>query len=155
MFTGDRSGDFLYAALHRAGIANQPDSIDRDDGLQVSGAWIGAACRCAPPANKPTASQLKACLSYLVEEIQELAPRVVLALGGIAWTASLRALHAAGHEIPRPRPRFGHAVECDLGTLTLVGSYHVSQLNTFTGRLTPDMFDAVLHRVQELAAQGA
>ncbi len=150
MFTGDRSGDFLFAGLHRAGFANQPESTSRDDGLQLDGMWIGAACRCAPPANKPTSSQLTACRPWLVGELEVLQPRVILALGGIAWAACLRSLADLGEAIPRPRPKFGHGAECRIGERVLIGSYHVSQLNTFTGRLTPAMFDEILQRVRSL-----
>ena len=109
MFTGDRSGDFLYAALHRAGLANQPGSTDRDDGLKLDGVYITAPLRCAPPGNKPTATQLANCSSYLLDELAVVRPAVIVALGGIGWNATLRALQEAGAEIPRPRPRFGHS----------------------------------------------
>ncbi|MFO0873603.1 MAG: uracil-DNA glycosylase [Phycisphaerales bacterium] len=155
MFTGDRSGDFLYAALHRAGLASQPMSTSRDDGLSLHGVYIAAACRCAPPANRPTPAQLANCRGWLVDEIVALRPRTIVALGGIGWNASLAALAATdglGVRIPRPRPRFAHAacVRLDVaggdrsGTIVLLGCYHVSQQNTFTGRLTPPMLDAVL-----------
>lgn len=151
MFTGDRSGDFLYAALHRVGLANQPDSTHRDDGLKLTNVYITAAQHCAPPANKPTASQLRACRSYLVDELRLLQPRVVLCLGGIAWKAALSALADRGDAMPRPLPSFAHAAEHRIGQITLLGSYHVSQQNTFTGRLTEPMFDAVLNRAKSLA----
>ena len=154
MFTGDRSGDFLFAALHRAGYASQAESSSKDDGLRLDGIWIGAACRCAPPSNKPTSKQLAACRPWLAGELELLQPRVILALGGIAWAACLRSLVDLGEPVPRPRPRFGHGVECRIGERVLLGSYHVSQLNTFTGRLTPDMFDEILQRVRVLSEAG-
>ncbi|HRP63254.1 MAG TPA: uracil-DNA glycosylase [Phycisphaerales bacterium] len=146
MFTGDRSGDFLYAALHRAGFANQPHSVSRDDGLSLRGVYISAAVRCAPPANKPTPTQRANCLPYLVEEIRLLKPRVLVCLGSIGWDAALTALREVGRVIPTPRPKFGHAREITLGEIALLGCYHVSQQNTFTGRLTEPMIDAVLRR---------
>ena len=154
MFTGDRSGDWLYAALHRAGLANQPQSVDRDDGLELRGVWISAAVRCAPPANKPTTQERDRCLPFLARELAELpAARVVLALGAFGWDGALRALAARGLEIPRPRPRFGHGAEARIGGeagMTLLGSYHPSQQNTFTGKLTEEMLDRVLVRAQEI-----
>lgn len=152
MFTGDRSGDFLYAALHRAGLANQPESIDRSDGLALSGVYITAALRCAPPGNKPTAAQLRACAPYLEQELTIMQPRVVFCLGGISWNATMKALAGINIAIPRPRPKFGHAAEVDLDPLTVIGCYHVSQQNTFTGRLTESMLDEVLARAKRLAA---
>ncbi len=152
MFTGDRSGDFLYAGLFHAGLASQPDSRDRDDGLELRGAYISAACRCAPPRNKPTTAQLDSCASYLDRELEALAAtRVLLCLGGIAWDAALRLLQRAGHELPRPRPRFGHGSELRLGDRVVLGCYHVSQLHTFTGRLTKRMRAQVLRRATQLA----
>lgn len=148
MFTGDRSGDFLYAALHRAGFANQPHSVSRDDGLSLRGVYISAAVRCAPPANKPTPTQRANCLPYLVEEIRLLKPRVLVCLGSIGWDGALTALREAGRVIPTPRPKFGHACEITLGDIKMLGCYHVSQQNTFTGRLTEPMIDAVLHRAR-------
>jgi len=153
MFTGDRSGDFLYAALHRAGLANQPEATTRDDGLELHGVFIGAALRCAPPANRPTPAQLAACASYLADEVTILRPAVILCLGGIAWNAVLGVLRDHGHEVPKPRPRFGHGAEYPIGAITLLGSYHVSQQNTFTGRLTEQMLDTVLQRAKQLAAK--
>lgn len=150
MFTGDRSGDFLYAALHRAGLANQATSVTRDDGLRLTNVYITAACRCAPPGNHPTPSQLANCRSYLVEEIESLRPRVMICLGGIAWNAALGALAARGFAIPTPKPKFAHAGEILIETHTLLGCYHVSQQNTFTGRLTSAMLDAVLMRAKQV-----
>jgi uracil-DNA glycosylase len=148
VFTGDRSGDWLFAALHRTGFANQPTSVHRDDGLRLTDAFVAAAVRCAPPANKPLPAERDNCLPYAAAEL-ELMPsvRVIVALGGFAWDAALR-LHAP----VRPRPRFGHAAEADLpGRRILIGCYHPSQQNTFTGRLTEQMTDAVLERAGQLA----
>ena len=153
MFTGDRSGDFLYAGLYRAGLANQPQAERRDDGLRLSGVYITAALRCAPPGNKPTARQLTDCRSYLVEEIGVLRPAVIVCLGAIAWNAALAALGDAECEIPRPKPKFSHGAECRLQTITLLACYHVSQQNTFTGRLTERMLDDVLRRAKAMAAR--
>ena len=152
VFTGDASGDFLWPAMHAAGLANQPVGRRLDDGLELRGAWIAAAVRCAPPANKPTPDEEDRCRPYLVEELRLLADvRVLVALGGIAWNAALRVLAASGIDIPRPRPAFGHGAETRLGPYALVGTYHPSQQNTFTGRLTPPMLEAVLRRAVELA----
>jgi uracil-DNA glycosylase len=147
VFTGDRSGDWLFAALHRAGFANQSLSVHRDDGLELSGAWISAAVRCAPPANKPTPTERDTCLPWTVAELGHLADlRVVVCLGAFAWDATL------GHPSPRPRPRFGHHAVFDDGTwLTLLGCFHPSQQNTFTGKLTEPMLDAVFRRARELS----
>ena len=151
IFTGDRSGDFLFAALHRTGFANQPTSTSRDDGLSLRDVYIAAVVRCAPPGNEPLPDERANCLPYLVREIG-LLPRLrtILALGGYAWDGVLRALAAAGEELPTT-PRFGHGAEAGAGRLTLIGSYHPSQQNTFTGRLTTAMLDAVLRRAGELA----
>jgi uracil-DNA glycosylase family 4 len=152
MFTGDRSGDWLYAALHRAGLASREQSRARDDGLRLRGAYVTAVVRCAPPANRPTPNERDRCLPYLVEELPLLAEvRVLLALGAFAWQGALRCAAALGHPPPRPRPRFGHGAEADLGAYALLGSYHPSQQNTFTGRLTAAMLDAVLARAIELS----
>ncbi len=151
MFTGDRSGDFLYAALNRAGMANQPVATSRDDGLRLSGVYITASLRCAPPGNKPTADQLNACRTYLVDEIRILQPRVILCLGGISWNTTLRAMAGLGCEIPTPKPKFGHGCELVLEEAMLLGCYHVSQQNTFTGRLTEAMVDAILKRARQFA----
>jgi uracil-DNA glycosylase family 4 len=146
MFTGDRSGDFLYAALHRAGLASQSRSERRDDGLRLTGVYITAALHCAPPGNRPTREQLTACSPWLREELEILRPPVAICLGGVAWNAALRALQATGGAVPRPKPKFAHGAECEVGSTTLLGCYHVSQQNTFTGRLTEPMLDAVLRR---------
>lgn len=152
MFTGDRSGDWLFAALHRAGFANQPTSVAADDGLQLTGVRITAAVRCAPPANQPTPAERDTCAPWVDAELRLLTQvRVVVALGGFAWAASLAALGRAGVAVPRPRPRFGHGAEVPMGQRTLVGSFHPSQQNTFTGRLTEAMLDEVLGRAQILA----
>jgi uracil-DNA glycosylase family 4 len=146
IFTGDRSGDFLFAALYRAGLANRPVSRHREDGLRLSGAWISAAVRCAPPRNKPTPSERDACLSYATREIELLDARVVVCLGAFAWDAALRIFELS------PKPKFAHAAEAKAGGVTLLGCYHPSQQNTFTGVLTPAMLDAVLLRALSLAA---
>jgi len=151
MFTGDRSGEWLYAALHRAGFANRPASSRRDDGLRLDGAYVTAVVRCAPPANKPTPQERDACLPYLERELTLLAScRTIVALGSFAWDGSLRALRALGMEVPTPRPRFGHGSEATVGEWGLLGCYHPSQQNTFTGRLTEPMLDDVLGRAREL-----
>jgi uracil-DNA glycosylase family 4 len=158
MFTGDRSGDFLYAALSRAGFASQPLSRARDDGLRLRDAWITAAVRCAPPANRPQPSERDACLPWTVAELALLERvRVVVCLGAFAWDAALRLIVAAGADVamPRPRPRFGHGVELALDGRQLLGCFHPSQQNTFTGRLTEPMIDAVLARARALAGLGA
>jgi uracil-DNA glycosylase family 4 len=153
MFTGDRSGDWLYAALHRAGLANQPSSVASGDGLRLQGAWVTATVRCAPPANKPTPGERDTCLPFLQRELELLTEvRVLLCLGSFGWDGALRSLAAIGHEVPRPRPKFGHGAEAAVGPYALVGSYHPSQQNTFTGKLTEPMTDAVLERAVELAA---
>jgi uracil-DNA glycosylase len=153
VFTGDRSGDWLFAALHRAGFASRPTSVHRDDGLTLHGAWITAAVRCAPPANKPTPDERDACLPWTVAELGQLrALRVVVCLGAFAWDAALRLRAAAGASAPRPRPRFGHGAEFDDGAwLTMLGCFHPSQQNTFTGKLTAPMLDDVFARARELA----
>jgi uracil-DNA glycosylase family 4 len=154
VFTGDRSGDWLFAALHRAGFANQPASRHRDDGLALDGCWVTAAVRCAPPANKPTPSERDTCLPYAVRELELLIrASVIVCLGGFAWDAALRILLARGGELPRPRPRFGHGAEVEVDRFTLLGCFHPSQQNTFTGRLTEPMLDSVLARARELAGE--
>ncbi len=155
MFTGDRSGDFLFAALFRAGLASKPVSESRDDGLLLHDAWITAAVRCAPPANRPTPAERDACLPFAARELVLLEDvRVVLCLGAFAWDAALRLLATAGENgtlLPSPRPRFGHGAEFHDEPYALIGCYHPSQQNTFTGRLTASMMDAVLSRARELA----
>jgi uracil-DNA glycosylase family 4 len=144
IFTGDRSGDWLYAALHRFGFANQPASTHRGDGLQLIRTYVTAAARCAPPDNKPTPEEFETCRSYLERELRlQERVRVVVALGRSAFDAYLHARRVLGQPVPRPRPRFAHAACHDLGKLTLLGSYHPSQRNTQTGLLTPAMFDRV------------
>jgi uracil-DNA glycosylase len=156
IFTGDRSGDFLFAALHRVGLANQPGSVAVDDGLEVRHTRLFAALRCAPPGNHPTPAERDQCAPWLHREMILLRPtlQVVVALGGFAWSAFWPALHAVyGLAAPRPRPSFGHGVEHGVGgdAPVLVGCYHVSQQNTFTGRLTPPMLDKILIRARQLA----
>jgi uracil-DNA glycosylase family 4 len=152
IFTGDRSGDFLFAALHRTSFANQPTSVHAGDGLALRDAWITAAVRCAPPANRPTPAERDACLPWTVAELAHLTDvRVVLCLGAFAWDAALRLRAAAGSPSPRPRPRFGHDVLWDAEPWPQLGCFHPSQQNTFTGRLTPAMLDAVLLRARSVA----
>jgi len=152
MFTGDRSGDFLYAALHRAGLANQPTSERIGDGLELKGVYITAAARCAPPGNKPTPGQLENCRPYLIQELAVLRPAVIICLGAIGWNSALAALATGGIILPKPRPKFGHGIECRLGSSTVLGCYHVSQQNTFTGRLTAKMIDQVIERAKAIAS---
>jgi len=145
VFTGDRSGDFLYASMYRCGLANQPTSVALDDGLELSGAYVAAVNRCAPPGNKPTPEERDTCLPYLEREIAALTElRSIVALGAFAWDGILRALAALGHATPRPKPRFRHGAEATVGPYRLVGCFHPSQQNTFTGKLTPEMLDEVL-----------
>jgi uracil-DNA glycosylase len=149
VFTGDASGDFLFAGLYRAGFASQPVSVSSDDGLALRDAWIAAAVRCAPPDNRPTPLEFATCGPFLAREIAALGNlRVILALGALAWRSALEALARNGVTVPRPMPKFAHGAEVDLGRATLFGSYHVSQQNTNTGRLTAEMFDAVLGRAK-------
>ena len=152
IFTGDRSGDWLFAALHRTAFANQPTSVARDDGLRLENAYVAAAVRCAPPANRPLPSERDNCLPYLVRELSLLpSVRVIVALGSFAWDAALRALGALDLSIPRPRPKFGHGASAEVGRFTLLGCFHPSQQNTFTGRLTESMLDDVLGLARRLA----
>src|SRR5437899_734526 len=151
IFTGDRSGDWLFAALHRAGFANQPTSVRRGDGLALRGCYILAAVRCAPPANQPTPAERDACLPFAVEELALLRhARVLVCLGSFAWEAALRILRERGCDA-KPKPRFGHLAEARVGPYILVGCYHPSQQNTFTGKLTEPMIDAVMERAKTLA----
>ena len=149
VFTGDRSGDWLYAAMHRAGLANQAESVSVDDGLRLEDAFVTAAVRCAPPANRPTPQERDNCLPYAAEELELLHEvRVIVCLGGFAWDAALRVTGSRA----RPRPKFGHGAEHRLaGGRVLLGCYHPSQQNTFTGRLTEAMMDEVLQRAVRIA----
>jgi uracil-DNA glycosylase family 4 len=151
MFTGDRSGDFLFGSMYRTGFANQPTSVAVDDGLALRGAWITAVNRCAPPDNRPTPEERDRCLPFLERELDELVDvRVVVALGAFAWEGFLLAGARRGFAL-RPRPRFGHGAEVDVGSWRLIGTFHPSQQNTFTRRLTEPMLDAVFLRARELA----
>jgi uracil-DNA glycosylase len=153
VFTGDESGEFLWRALHAQGLSDRAVSRRAGDGLTLHRLRIAAAVRCAPPANRPTPEEQDRCRPYLVRELQLLPDvRVVLPLGSIAWDAALRSLAAMGHPTPRPKPRFGHGAEAGIGPYTLLGSYHPSQQNTFTGRLTQPMLQQVLARARELAS---
>ncbi|HVJ98832.1 MAG TPA: uracil-DNA glycosylase [Acidimicrobiia bacterium] len=154
VFTGDRSGDFLFASLFRTGFANQPESVALDDGLELRDAYIAAAVRCAPPANKPTPAERDACLPFLVRELKLLTELcVIVALGGFGyeavWTA-LRSAELPGVELPARRPKFAHGLEVDCGRITIVCTFHPSQQNTFTGRLTPEMQDEVFRRARSI-----
>jgi uracil-DNA glycosylase family 4 len=152
LFTGDRSGDFLFASLHRTGFANLATSVSIDDGLRLTGLYLAAVVRCAPPDNKPLPEERQACLPYLVHELALLPKtRVIVALGAFAWDGVIRALASRGHR-SAPRPKFGHLAEAGIGPYTLLGSYHPSQQNTFTGRLTEPMLDAAMIRARELSA---
>lgn len=152
VFTGDASGDFLWAALHAVGLADRPVSRRADDGLTLTDAYVAAAVRCAPPANKPTIKERDTCAPFLARELGLLANiRVVVALGAFGWDAGLRAMATLGHPV-RPKPPFGHGAEARIGPYVLLGSYHPSQQNVFTGRLTRSMFDAVLRRTIVLAS---
>jgi uracil-DNA glycosylase family 4 len=152
VFTGDRSGDWLFASLHRTGFANQPTSVSRDDGLRLRDCWVTAAVRCAPPANRPTTTERDNCLPWTARELERLLDvRVIVCLGGFAWDAALRLRGAQGEPVPRPKPRFGHGAELPAERLPLLGCFHPSQQNTFTGRLTEPMMDAVFVRARELA----
>jgi uracil-DNA glycosylase len=148
VFTGDRSGDWLFASMHRTGFANQPLSISRDDGLRLNDAYVAAAVRCAPPANKPLPAERDNCLPYAREELDLIEPKVIVCLGAYAWDAACRLLSI------KPKPKFGHGAEhrVDAGPL-LIGSFHPSQQNTFTGKLTAEMTDAVFERAREAATR--
>jgi uracil-DNA glycosylase family 4 len=157
IFTGDSSGDWLFASLHRTGLARTATSVHAGDGQQLIGTRMVAAVRCAPPQNKPTTTERDTCAPWIAREVTLVAPSVkaVVCLGAFGWTAALRALGEAGFTIPKPRPRFGHGAEVSLsgphGAIALLGSYHPSQQNTFTGKLTRPMLDAVFTRAQEIA----
>lgn len=152
VFTGDRSGDWLFASLYRTGLANQAISVSRDDGLELCDCWVAAAVRCAPPANKPTPQERDNCLPFSRAEL-ELLPevRVVVCLGAFAWDAALRLRAQLGDPPPRPKPRFAHGAALPGERLTLLGSFHPSQQNTFTGKLTESMMDAVFMNARERA----
>jgi uracil-DNA glycosylase len=156
IFTGDRSGDWLFSALHRAGLANQPTSVSADDGLRLRGAYVTAVNRCPPPGNRPTTEERDNCLPYLVRELRLLRRgRVIVALGSFAWAGSLLALSELGATLPRPRPGFAHGAEAEIEAedrrWSMLGCFHPSQQNTFTGKLTEPMMDAVFARARELA----
>jgi len=152
MFTGDRSGDWLYAALHRAGYASRAESVHAKDGLRLQGAYVTAVVRCAPPANRPTPAERDNCLPYLARELELLERcRTIVALGGFAWDGALRALGDLGCDAPRPKPRFTHGAEADIDGWRLLGCYHPSQQNTFTGRLTEPMLDKIFARARGLS----
>jgi uracil-DNA glycosylase family 4 len=153
IFTGDRSGDWLFAALWRAGLANQPQSVHQGDGLELRDCYVTASVRCAPPANRPLPSERDNCRPYLERELRLLSGvRVIVCLGGFAWEVALRALAALDVPVPRPRPRFAHGGVLSTGRRTLLGCYHPSQQNTFTGRLTESMLDEVFERANALVA---
>jgi uracil-DNA glycosylase family 4 len=156
VFTGDRSGEWLYAALHRAGYANQPTSTAANDGLVLTDAYITNFVRCAPPDNKPSTVERDRCMRYFVREL-ELLPSVtaILALGAFAWEGVLLAARALELEVARPKPRFGHGATARVGAWMMIGSYHVSQQNTFTGRLTEPMLDAVFARARTITSSGS
>jgi len=153
VFTGDASGDFLFAALHAVGLADRPSSRRADDGLTLFDTYITASVRCAPPANKPTIEERDTCAPWLALELGLLARvRVIVALGAFGWDAGLRVLAEAGQAV-RPKPRFGHGAEVAIGPYAVLGTYHPSQQNTFTGKLTPPMLEAVLRRAQAIAGE--
>ncbi|TSE01941.1 uracil-DNA glycosylase [Skermania sp. ID1734] len=159
MFTGDRSGDVLYAALYAVGLVNQPTATDINDGLQLFDTRITAPVHCAPPANKPTTGERDNCRHWLVDELRLIQPtlRAIVVLGAFGWQALMPALTEAGWQVPRPRPRFGHGVRVELegpSPLYLFGCYHVSQQNTFTGKLTPAMIEDVLRAAKSAAGLG-
>jgi len=154
VFTGDRSGDFLFASLYRTGYANRPTSEKSGDGLRLEDAYLAAVVRCPPPANRPTPGERDNCLPYLIRELELLEDvRVLVALGDFAWGGALRAIAALDHTLPRPRPRFGHGAEAQLGPYRLLGCYHTSQQNTFTGVLTEEMLDGIFRRARSLTEE--
>jgi uracil-DNA glycosylase family 4 len=156
VFTGDASGDFLFEAMHAVGLANQATGRHADDGLELDDAYIAAGVRCAPPANKPTPLERVTCEPFLVRELSLLADvRVLVALGAIAWDTCFRVVAAVGGEDVRPKPRFGHGAVARVGRYVVVGSYHPSQQNTFTGRLTQPMLRNVLATAQDLASHAS
>ena len=151
MFTGDRSGEWLYGALHRAGFANQPTSVARDDGLCLTDAYVTNLVRCAPPTNKPSPTERDRCLAFFVRELRLLDNvTAIIALGAFAWDGMLRAARALDHAVPKPRPPFAHGARASIGPYTLLGCYHVSQQNTFTRRLTQPMLDGVFAAARAL-----
>ena len=155
IFTGDRSGDFLFQALHRCGLSSRATSVSRDDGLRLQGVYVGAVNRCCPPGNRPTPRERDNCLPYLAREISLLRRlRVIVTLGAFAWDGVLLALASHGHPTPRPKPAFGHAAELTVGPYRLLGSFHPSQQNTFTGKLTEKMLEQVFRRASTLAGSG-
>jgi len=152
IFTGDRSGDFLFASLHRTGFADRPTSTSIDDGLTLTGAYVAAINRCAPPGNRPTPEERDACLPFLERELAALHElRVIVPLGTFAWDGAIRGIVALGHDAPRPKPRFGHGAEARVGPFRFIGSFHPSQQNTFTGKLKPEMLDAVFRKARTLS----
>lgn len=154
IFTGDRSGDWLFASLHRTGLATQETSVHAGDGEQLIGTRMVATVRCAPPDNKPTVEERDTCAPWITREVDLVLPslRVVVCLGGYGWEAALRTLRNAGLTIPRPKPKFGHGAEVEIEGITVLGCFHPSQQNTFTGRLTTEMIDEVFTRAREIAA---
>jgi len=153
VFTGDRSGDFLFAALYRAGLANQPECVDAADGLALNDTRVAAAVRCAPPGNAPTPAERATCAPWLDAEWRLVGSdvRVIIALGAFAWRAALQMIRSAGGTVPTPAPQFGHGATAVVGDVTLIGCYHPSQQNTFTGKLTPQMLDDIFQQARELS----
>jgi uracil-DNA glycosylase len=155
IFTGDRSGDWLFGSMYRTGFANQPTSVSRDDGLTLRDAYVTAAVRCAPPANKPLPEERDNCQPYLERELSLLeAVTVIVTLGSFAWDAALRVTRALDEPVPKPRPKFGHGASVEIGRFRLLGCFHPSQQNTFTGKLTEPMIDEVFERARRLATLG-
>lgn len=156
MFTGDKSGEWLYRAMHRAGLASQPESVSADDGLELENAWVTAPVRCAPPANKPTPTERDTCAAWFDAELC-LLPRttVLITLGQFGYQAAWKHLGRRGVNLPRPRPKFSHGLEVTVDGFTILASYHVSQQNTFTGRLTEEMLDDVFERAVEVVSAGS
>jgi uracil-DNA glycosylase len=153
IFTGDRSGDFLFDVVYKCGLSNQPTSVSPDDGLELRDLYVAAVNRCCPPRNRPTPEERDNCLPYLIREIGLLERlKVIVTLGSFAWDGALRALQGLGHPTPRPKPRFRHGGEARMGPRTVIGAFHPSQQNTFTGKLTPAMLESVLRKAIELAS---